>query len=154
DRVTLHDAVEPRSADSFDLTGRRAVITGAARGIGRAAGMALARHGAEPVLVDILEEELEATAKELARDGVAAHTLTVDVRSTDDVRRLAETTASLGGADILVNSAGIVRRAHATETSVDDLDRLWEVNVRGLYAVTQAVLPQLIDKRAGKIINV
>lgn len=138
----------------FDLTGRRAVVTGAARGIGRAAAVALARHGAELVLVDVLEDELTATADDLARDGVAAHILRVDVRSGEDVCRLAETAAGLGGADILVNSAGVVRRSDATEATIEDLDRLWEVNVRGLYAVTQAVLPQLVEKRAGKIINV
>jgi len=138
----------------FDLTGRRAVLTGAARGIGRAAAVALARHGAELILVDILEDELTATAAEFVRGGIAAHAFPIDVRSGDDVRRLAETAAALGGADILVNSAGVVHRAMATEATVEDLDRLWQVNVRGLYAVTQAVLPQLVDKRSGKIINV
>lgn len=141
-------------AGQFDLTGRRAVVTGAARGIGRAAAVALARHGAEVVLTDVLEDELADTADELARSGAAVHSLPLDVRSEDDVRRLAETTAALGGVDVLVNSAGIMRRAIATEATLEDLDRLWEVNVRGLYAVTQAVLPQMVERRAGKIVNV
>jgi NAD(P)-dependent dehydrogenase (short-subunit alcohol dehydrogenase family) len=142
-------------AGQFDLTGRRAVVTGAARGIGRAAAVALARHGAELVLVDVLEEELADSAQEIARGGRAARSLRLDVRSDDDVRRLAETTASLGGLDVLVNAAGIIHRAHATEAKVEDLDRMWEVNVRGLYAVTQAVLPQLVERGSGgKIVNV
>ncbi|WP_219469175.1 SDR family NAD(P)-dependent oxidoreductase [Nonomuraea rhizosphaerae] len=141
-------------SSQFDLAGRRAVVTGAARGLGRAAALALARHGAELVAVDILEDELRSTVEELTRDGATACAAPADVRSGEDVRRLTETVAGLGGTDILVNSAGIVRRAVATEATVEDLDQLWEVNVRGLYQVTQAVLPQLVDKRAGKIINV
>jgi NAD(P)-dependent dehydrogenase (short-subunit alcohol dehydrogenase family) len=138
----------------FDLTGRRAVVTGAARGIGRAAAMALAGQGAELVLVDILKDELASTAAEMARQGISVCALPMDVRSSDDVRSLADATAELGGADIIVNGAGIIRRAVATDATVEDLDQQWEVNVRGLYAVTQAVLPQLIEKQAGKIINV
>jgi NAD(P)-dependent dehydrogenase (short-subunit alcohol dehydrogenase family) len=144
----------PASLDHFDLTGRRAVVTGAARGIGRAAAGALRRHGAEVMLVDILEDELIAAAGELGGNGGPVHALAVDVRSEEDVRRLAGKAAALGGADIVVNSAGVVRRAAATEATLEDLDLLWEVNVRGLFAVTQALLPQLVDKGRGKIINV
>ena len=138
----------------FDLTGRRAIVTGAARGIGRAAAVALARHGAELVLVDILEQQLVETKQEIATAGAVVHAQPLDVRRDHQVRRLVDATASLGGVDILVNAAGIVHRAPATEATVEDLDRLWEVNVRGLYAVTQILLPQLVEKGAGKIINV
>lgn len=144
----------PASRGQFDLGGRRAVVTGAARGIGRAAAVALARHGAELLLADVLEDDLAATAQELAGGGAPVHAHRLDVRDEQDVRRLADAAAALGGADILVNSAGVVRRALATEATLEDLDRLWEVNVRGLYAVTQALLPQLVEKRGGKIINV
>lgn len=142
------------SAGQFDLTGRRAVVTGAARGIGCAAAHALARHGAELVLVDILGDELAQTAERISQDGTA-HPLRLDVRLDEDVQRLADVSAALGGVDVLVNAAGIIHRAPATEAKVEDLDRLWKVNVRGLYAVTQALLPQLIERGAGaKIINV
>lgn len=144
-------ALSPRS---FDLSGRRAVVTGAARGIGRAAAVALAQHGAELLLVDILDRELSSAAEALVAEGAVAAPLPADVRSADDVRRIAATAQGLGGADILINSAGVVHRAPATEAKLEDLERLWEVNVRGLYAVTQAVLPQMVAKRAGKIINV
>lgn len=143
------------SAGQFDLTGRRVVVTGAARGIGRAAAEALALHGAELVLADVLQAELAETAQEIARGGCVAHPLLLDVRKEGDVRNLVEMTAALGGVDVIVNAAGIVHRAIATEARIEDLDRLWEVNVRGLYAVTQALLPQLIERGAGgKIINV
>jgi NAD(P)-dependent dehydrogenase (short-subunit alcohol dehydrogenase family) len=138
----------------FDLSGRRAIVTGAARGIGRAAALALARQGAEMLLADVLEDELAATAGEIARAGGEAHPHRIDVREDGDVARLVEVATALGGLDILVNSAGIMRRALATEATVEDLDRLWEVNVRGLYAVTQAVLPLLVERGGGKIVNV
>jgi NAD(P)-dependent dehydrogenase (short-subunit alcohol dehydrogenase family) len=138
---------------AFDLTGRCAIVTGAARGIGRAAAEALAHHGAELVIGDVLAEELAETADALSRAGATVRAMEVDVRSAEDVSRLAGAAVELGGADIVVNSAGVVRRAHATEATLADLDFLWEVNVRGLFAVTQALLPQLVEKGAGKIIN-
>lgn len=144
--------VEPR--DSFDLSGRRAVVTGAARGIGSAAAAALARHGAELLLADVREESLRETAEALAADGASTDSLPVDVRVGEDVERLAQRAAELGGVDILVNCAGVIGRAVTTESTVEDLDVVWEVNMRGLYAVTQAMLPQLIESPAGKIVNV
>lgn len=151
-------AVDPQPVagpmDAFDLSGRRAVVTGAARGIGRAAATALARHGAELVLVDILADELAATAEQIGRHGPRAQVVRMDVRSGQDVRALADAAAALGGVDIVVNGAGILTRADSTEATLEDLDQLWEVNVRGLYAVTQALLPQLVEKGSGKIINV
>lgn len=139
---------------AFDLSGKRAVVTGAARGIGSAAAAALGRHGAELLLADARAEELAGTAEAIGRDGAVAHQLTVDVRSPEDVGRLREASEELGGADILVNCAGVMGRARTTEATVADLDAVWEVNMRGLYAVTQALLPQLLATGNGKIINV
>jgi NAD(P)-dependent dehydrogenase (short-subunit alcohol dehydrogenase family) len=137
----------------FDLTGRVAVVTGAARGIGRAAATALARHGAALVLFDALGPELSATAHELASTGARVASLTGDVRSADDIARLVELAASVGPVDVAVNSAGVQRRLDVTEMTVEDLDWLWAVNVRGVAAVNQALLPQMIERRRGKIIN-
>lgn len=138
----------------FDLTGTRAVVTGAARGIGKAAAVALARHNAEVVLVDVLGDELANTVSSLSDQAWTPHAVTTDVRSSEDVRRLGEAVAELGGVDVLVNGAGIVRRSPAAEATMEDLDLAWEVNVRGLYAVTQGLLPQLLESETGKIINV
>lgn len=140
--------------DAFDLCGLRAVVTGAARGIGLAAARALGRYGAELIIADVLDEELAHTREEFMARGVAVEMLATDVRSEADVVRLAEAAAALGGADVIVNAAGVMRRAGALDTTLEDLDAVWEVNVRGLYAVTQALLPQLVEKGAGKVINV
>jgi len=143
----------PHARAIFDLTGRRAVVTGAARGIGRAAARALVRHGAEVLLVDILADELGETKRELSNAGASAECLVADLRQASDIRRIVEVVAD-DGADILVNNAGIMRRAAATKVTLEDLDALWEINVRGLFALTQALLPQLIERGpGGKIIN-
>lgn len=141
--------------NAFDLSGRRALITGAARGIGSAAADALGRHGAELVLADIRDDLLADTANRLADGGASlAEAVTLDVRHAGHVDRLVDTAAKLGGIDILVNCAGVIGRTPTTETTVEDLDALWEVNMRGLFAVTQGLLPQLIASDSGKIVNV
>jgi NAD(P)-dependent dehydrogenase (short-subunit alcohol dehydrogenase family) len=152
--MALSESPQVKSRDSFDLTGRKALVTGAARGIGSAAARALARHGAELLLADVLEEPLRETAEALADEGATATSIPVDVRDGEDIERLVRKAAELGGVDILVNCAGVIGRAVTTESTVADLDAVWEVNMRGLYAVTQAMLPQLIESPAGKIVNV
>lgn len=90
----------------------------------------------------------------MVRLGTVAEAVRIDLRADDEIKMLAQTAAALGGIDIVVNCAGVQRRVSAIESTVADLDRLWEVNVRALYAVTQALLPQLAQKGYGKIINV
>jgi NAD(P)-dependent dehydrogenase (short-subunit alcohol dehydrogenase family) len=143
----------PAQAPLFDLTGAVAVITGGARGIGRAAARALARQGASVVLFDRLGEQLEDTARELADGGTATEFIVGDVRSDDDLRRLADAAAGLGPVDIVINNAGVIRRMDIQDMTVEDLDWMWAVNVRGLVAVNQIFLPQMIERRRGKVIN-
>jgi NAD(P)-dependent dehydrogenase (short-subunit alcohol dehydrogenase family) len=147
------DRPEPAQDPLFDLTGAIAVVTGGARGIGRAAARALARHGASLVLFDRLGEQLEHTARELAEEGTAVELVVGDVRSDADRGQLVDAAASLGPVDIVVNSAGVIRRMDIQDMTVEDLDWMWAVNVRGLVAVNQAFLPQMIERRSGKIIN-
>ena len=146
-------ATTPTQEPLFDLTGAVAVITGGARGIGQAAARALGRHGASLVLFDRLREQLEHTTRELCEAGTTAEFVVGDVRSAADLARLTDAAASLGPVDIVVNSAGVIRRMDIQDMTLEDLDWMWDVNVRGLVAVTQAFLPQMIERRGGKIIN-
>jgi NAD(P)-dependent dehydrogenase (short-subunit alcohol dehydrogenase family) len=134
----------------FDLTGRRAIVTGAAGGIGRGAARALGRFGADLVLVDARQEALVETARHLP----LARVVVADLRSAEDVAHVAGVAEDDGGADILVNVAGVMRRGDPLDATVEDLDDLWEVNVRALFAMTQAVLPQMVARGGGKVINV
>ena len=141
-----------REGGLFDLTGQTAVITGAARGIGRAAAAALGRHGARLVLFDQLDDELEATAAALSTASAPVRAVTGDITSAGDLERLAGTLPD--GADIIVNSVGVQRRMPIADVTVADLDWMWQVNVRGVFALTQALLPGMISRGRGKIINV
>jgi NAD(P)-dependent dehydrogenase (short-subunit alcohol dehydrogenase family) len=151
--TTAAPAERPAQDPLFDLTGAVAVITGGARGIGRAAARALGRHGASLVLFDLLGEQLEHTARELADAGTTTEFVVGDVRSDTDLGRLADAAASLGPVDIVVNSAGVIRRMNIEDMTVEDLDWMWAVNVRGLVAVNQMFLAQMMERRSGKVIN-
>jgi NAD(P)-dependent dehydrogenase (short-subunit alcohol dehydrogenase family) len=153
---TLADAIAesaPLPGSLFDLSGRLALVTGGARGLGRVAATALACHGARVVVLDRLADELQATAAELSADGYEVSAIVGDVTDPDLPARAKEATAPMGQVDILVNSAGVVRRKDIIETTTEDLDWLWSVNVRGTVALTQAYLGDMIPARRGKIIN-
>jgi NAD(P)-dependent dehydrogenase (short-subunit alcohol dehydrogenase family) len=138
----------------FSLDGRVAVVTGAARGIGKAAAVALAEHGAGLVLVDRLAGELERTRAELAGAGLPAQAVTGDVTDPEVHVPLLDAVNAAGPVSILVNAAGVMRRMDVTELTLADLDALWRVNVAGTVGITQLLLPQMIDQGYGKIINV
>jgi NAD(P)-dependent dehydrogenase (short-subunit alcohol dehydrogenase family) len=138
----------------FHLHGSLAVVTGAARGIGNAAARALAAHGAGLLLIDRLDTELASTAAELAQRGTTVHTLVADIAAADTGELVRAAAADAGGADIVINAAGIMVRSAITELAAADLDELWRVNVRGTIAVTQSLLPQMIERGYGKVINV
>jgi 3-oxoacyl-[acyl-carrier protein] reductase len=130
-----------------------AVVTGAARGIGRAIALALAREGADVVAADVLPAD-ETVAGIRAR-GRRALGLACDVTRADDVTRLVERTlGELGRIDILVNNAGVVSRQGLADTT----EALWrrdvDVIMTGTYRVTQAVFPVMQRQGAGKIVNI
>lgn len=143
----------PRIDKMFDLTDIRAVVTGAARGLGRAAAVALASYGAEVVLFDRLEEELVATHALVSQTGVTSRFVVGDVTSAADLTRLTKAAGGAGPVTVVVNCAGVVRRTEISAMTLEDLDYMWGVNARGTVAVTQAFLPEMITARRGKIIN-
>jgi NAD(P)-dependent dehydrogenase (short-subunit alcohol dehydrogenase family) len=141
--------------DMFRLDGTVAVVTGAARGIGKAAAAGLASRGATLVLFDRLEEQLDATAREIREEsGRPVHPVVGDVSEGPDRERLTERSRQVGAVSVLVNAAGVMRRTEVTALTVEDLDYLWQVNVGGTVGVTQLLLPQMVEAGYGKIINV
>lgn len=145
------------ASSPFDLRDRVAVVTGAARGLGRSAALALGRAGARVVLFDRLESELAATEAELTDAGVAARAVPGDVTRSEDIEHLVGVAGEVGRVDIVVNCAGVIRRVDIADFGLSDLDAQWAVNVRGTVAVTQAFLAQLRDhgrSDRGKVINV
>jgi len=138
------------------VSGRTAIVTGAARGIGRAIADRLAAEGAAVVLADRDAETLASTAAELdAAHGGGVERVDCDVTSPDDAERLAARAVErFGAADILINNAGISHHATFTEISHDDWREVLDVNLTGAFNCAAAVVPRMIDAGHGRIVNV
>jgi NAD(P)-dependent dehydrogenase (short-subunit alcohol dehydrogenase family) len=136
---------------SFRLDGRRALVTGASRGIGLAGAAAFAEAGAEVVLAARRVSELEAAVDAIRATGGNASALPMDV---GDPKAVAVAIAGAGPFDILFNNAGAALPKPMMETTADDFDSVMDVNVRGAYFVAQAVARGMIAAgKAGSIIN-
>jgi NAD(P)-dependent dehydrogenase (short-subunit alcohol dehydrogenase family) len=140
----------------FDLAGRRAVVTGAASGIGRATALALARSGADLLLADLNEDALAEPAREVATLGRRAVAMRVDVSREEDAAAMAARAADeLGGVDILVNAAGMnVRRRPVLEFSAEEIELVLRVNLVGIFHTCRAVGRLMVEQRSGSIVNV
>lgn len=137
------------------LKGKIAFITGGARGIGRATAIALAKEGVNVGLLARSEENLKKAAAELEGLGVKVAYATADISSKEQVEAAIEVlTTNLGTADILINNAGIATFGTVSEMDPEEWKRIIDINLMGTYYVTRAVLPQLIEKNGGDIINV
>ncbi|WP_159023247.1 3-ketoacyl-ACP reductase [Formosa sp. L2A11] len=137
------------------LKGQRALITGAGKGLGKAMALALAAEGVHVALLARTTKGIEAVAKEVKTFGVEAMTVTADVSSIDEVNAAAKTVlGEFGKIDILINNAGIAKFGSFMELEADEWEQIIKVNVMGMYYVTRAFLPQMIDNKFGDIINV
>lgn len=136
----------------LSIAGRLAVIGGGSGAIGRAGAKALLLSGARVVLFSRDADKLTQAQKELSTYGEVS-VVPGDVTDPADIQRVVDFAADHGGVDILVNSVGTQRRKPLLEATVDDLDYVLGVNTRGVFAMTQAMLGQMVDKRYGKIIN-
>ncbi len=134
----------------FQLTGKNAVITGAGSGIGKATALLLARQGAVVHLLDINREALENALAEISTEGGQALAHPCDVTQQAEVKTLF---AALGRVDILVNSAGISHIGRADNTTEADLDRIYNVNVKGVYNCLHAAIPVMQHNGGGVILN-
>ncbi len=137
------------------LSGKSAIVTGAAQGIGQAIAECFVREGARVVIADIDADRGAATAAALAERGGEAVFLPVDVADQESVNAMtAAATARLGPADILVNNAGIGVFRDPLETGTDDWRRCFSVDLDGVWYCSRAVLPHMIDRGRGDIINI
>lgn len=135
----------------MDIHGKIAVITGASSGIGRATALELARRGAHVVLAARRAELLEDVAGECRKLGVRAQTVVTDVRDRDACRNLI---AAAGDVDILVNNAGFAIYDAAEEARIEEMRDMMDTNFFGAVNCTQAVLPLMLARRTGSIVNV
>lgn len=136
---------------------RHAIVTGASRGIGRAIAIGLAQRGYDLALNDIAAQEkvLLETAAEIKQLGVRCIPVLADVSKIEDCRRAAdEAIRGLGHVDVLVNNAGILRLATIDELTVETWDQTFAVNTRGVFQMTQAIVPHMKERRYGRIVNI
>jgi 3-oxoacyl-[acyl-carrier protein] reductase len=137
------------------LKGKVALVTGAGKGIGRATAIALAKEGVNIGLVARTEVDLKVVASEIEALGVQAVYATADVSSLEQVEQAVEQlTEKLGAVDILINNAGIGKFGSFLEMDPEEWKNVIDVNLMGVYYVTRTVLPQLIEKNGGDIINI
>jgi len=143
-------------ADHSDLSGRIALVTGAARGIGKAIALALAEAGAD-VAVNYRARDADALAVADAVRNLGRRTMTVraDVSDSSAVKSMVDAIADeLGGVDVLVNNAGVAMRRGLDDLTEADFDRTIAVNLKSAFVCTQAVLPGMRARRWGRIVNI
>lgn len=134
------------------LEGKIALVTGSSRGLGRSHAVVLAEHGADVIVHDILLEEAEETLAMVRQIGREARLITTDIR---DVGVFQEAVRDAGRVDILVNNAGVGGNRLAIEdVDCKIFDQMFSTHVRGTFFATQAVVAQMKERRAGKIVNI
>jgi 2-deoxy-D-gluconate 3-dehydrogenase len=139
----------------FSLEGKRALVTGASRGLGRAIALALADAGADIVCVSTQESGTNETAAAITAKGRQAWQLGADLSLRTDVLRLADDAERRAGPiDILVNNAGTIRRRHALDVPADDWDLVLRTNLDSAFFLCQKLARPMVERRAGKIIMI
>ena len=139
----------------IDLKNKNALITGAGKGIGKAIALALAKEGVNVILVARTQEEIDSVAAKVRSLRVKALAITADVADINSVNAAVEKAlAEFGTIDILINNAGIAAFGKFLELEPTDWERIIQVNLMGTYYVTRAVLPNMIERQTGDIINI
>lgn len=139
----------------MELLGKVALVTGGAQGIGRAVALMLAKNGADVAISDINLEMALATAGEIEKLGRRALAVEANVARFEDGQRMVrETVESLGTIDILINNAGIARDKLLLRMSEEDWDAVLDVNLKGAFNCTKAVVRAMSKQRGGRIVNI
>jgi 3-hydroxybutyrate dehydrogenase len=137
------------------LKDRVAVVTGGGSGIGRACALYLAKEGAKVVVPDIRLAAAKETVELIEKDGGQGVALEMDVTQKSQVQAMAEKVAgTFGGIDILVNNAGIDIKGLVVELPEETWDKIMNINLKGVFLCTQAVLPYMIDQNYGRIVTI
>ena len=139
----------------ISLKGKTALITGAGRGIGRATAIALAKEGVHLGLIGLTMSNLEKVTAELEQYDVNVSAATADVANLEAVHQAVEHIKSdLGSIDILINNAGIAKFGGFLDLTPEEWEKIIRVNLMGVYNVTRAVLPDMIERKSGDIVNI
>lgn len=144
---------QPRAAALFDLSGRRALVTGSSRGLGLAMARGLAEAGAHVVLNGRSEAALASTTDQLAGAGLRVSSVVMDVTNEASIDAGIASIEADGPIDVLVNNVGIHRRAPLAEMTPAQWREVIEVNLTTAFLVSHRVVPAMIGRRSGKIIN-
>ena len=137
------------------LKGKKCVVTGGARGIGRAIAVAFGREGADVAIIDLNAEQAAQTAREVAGHRVSGFAFTADVSDETSVTAaLTQAGQALGAVEILVNNAGIGDSSLLVDLPVAAWDRMIAVNLRSVFLCTRVVLPAMIARRWGRVISI
>jgi len=138
----------------FDLTGKKAIVTGAGSGLGNSIAIGLAEAGAEVAIIDLMPDVAEVAAR-MSEGGKKFYGVRANLMDRSDLpRAFDECVRLLGGLDILVNNAGMQVRGKAEEIPLDGWDRLIELNVTAVFEMSQLAARQMLPQGYGKIINV
>lgn len=144
-----------RNLLSTDLSGRVAIVTGAAQGIGKAIAEKIAENGATVFIIDVNIDNAELVAKSLREKGLKCSAMKCDVSNYDVVREMiSEILRRRNRIDIMVNNAGILRRTKMDDITIDEWNLVMNINVNGVFNCSKAVLPIMKRQRYGKIINI
>ena len=143
-------------AQLFDLSGKGAIVTGGAMGIGQAIALRLAEAGAGVMIADIASEEADETVRQITDQGGRAQAIRADVSSPEDAEAaVCACVDAFGGLDILINNAGIYRFIPTLEISGEQWDNILGVNLKGVYSCSQIAAQEMIKAgHGGKIVNI
>lgn len=142
----------------MDFNGQIAVVTGGARGIGKAIAIALARKGVNLVIADINLEQAKGTSAEVDRLGVKTMPVKLDVSKSDEVAKIfgdiSKEFGKIGKIDILINNAGVTRDSLIMRMKEEDWDTVIDINLKGVFLCSKEVIKVMIKQRYGRIINI